>query len=125
MKIGIDMAEISRFELWTLEQKYLNRVFTANEQEHILEHHTKQGKMERIAGKFCAKEAVAKAFGTGIGGGVSFREIEILPDELGKPTVTLWGETKQKFQKIGYTSIEISITHDAGLAMCSCIINQE
>ncbi len=122
MKTGIDIAKISRFQKLIDDENFLNRVFTKDEIEHINKNNTAQGKIERIAGKFCAKEAVSKALGGGIGDGVGFSDIEILPNEFGCPKVNLYGGAKILAEKIGLKEIEVSISHDTDYAIANCII---
>ena len=103
---GVDLIEIARIdEVVTRHGKhYLERVFTPAELEYC-------GKRaESLAGRFAAKEAVAKALGTGIGD-VSWKEIEILGDEQNAPTLSLTGVAEQKAKELGLTTWSISISH--------------
>jgi len=103
---GVDLVEITRIEeVVTRHGKhYLDRVFTAAELEYC-------GKRaESLAGRFAAKEAVAKALGTGIGD-VSWKEIEILGDEQNAPTLTLHGMAEDKARELGLTTWSVSISH--------------
>lgn len=75
-----------------------------------------------MAGKFAAKEAVAKALGLGIAGGVNFLGIVVLPDEAGAPTVSLNGETLAIFEKNGMKNIAVSISNTSEYATCVCLI---
>ena len=103
---GVDLIEIARIEeVVTRHGKhYLERVFTPAELEYC-------GKRaESLAGRFAAKEAVAKALGTGIGD-VSWTEIEILGDEQKAPKLTLHGMAQIKARELGLTTWSISISH--------------
>lgn len=103
---GVDLIEIARIEeVVTRHGKhYLERVFTPAELEYC-------GKRaESLAGRFAAKEAVAKALGTGIGD-VAWTEIEILGDEQKAPKLTLHGRAQIKARELGLTSWSISISH--------------
>ncbi len=122
MRTGIDIAKISRFQKLVSDEAFLKRVFTKNEIEDIAKLNTTQGKIERIAGKFCAKEAVSKAFGVGIGDGIGFSDIEILHNELGCPKVNLYGGARDFAEKFGLKEIEISISHDTDYAIANCVI---
>ena len=77
---------------------------------------------ERMAGKFAAKEAISKAFGTGFSDDIVLNEIEILPDEKGAPKVKIYGKTKKFFEKLKEKNIEISISNTTNYAQSSCII---
>ena len=63
-----------------------------------------------LAGRFAAKEAVAKALGSGIGD-VSWKKIEILGDEQNAPKLTLYGNAETKAQELGLTNWSVSISH--------------
>lgn len=106
--IGTDIIEISRVEKAILNTStFVNKVYTKNEQTYYKEKHKK---VETLAGLFAAKEAVSKALGTGFRG-FGMRDIEIVPNELGKPVVTLYGEAKVLSDRLGIQEIHISISH--------------
>ncbi len=96
--IGIDIIEIERIEKALDEhgQHFLDRIFTKREQEDC------NGNAVRLAGRFAAKEAIAKALGTGFGKALSWLDIEITNDENGKPIATL----SRKDQRV-----DISLSH--------------
>ena len=103
---GVDLIEIARIaEVISRHGKhYLDRIYTPAELEYC-------GKRtESLAGRFAAKEAVAKALGTGIGD-VNWKEIEILGDEQNAPTLSLTGVAEQKAKELGLTTWSISISH--------------
>ncbi|WP_297405865.1 holo-ACP synthase [uncultured Cetobacterium sp.] len=102
--LGNDIVEISRIEKAILKKGFLEKVFTEKEIELIK---SKGGRAESYAGRFSAKEAISKAFGTGVRG-FKLTDIEILNDELGKPIVSLKGILKEREKKV---KIELSISH--------------
>jgi len=110
LTIGIDISKISRFEKFLDNEKFYNRVFTKNEIELINKRRGNR-KLETIAGRFSAKEAVSKALGTGIGK-IGFKDIEILNKENGKPEVFLCNKAKDICSKIIDNNLEVSISHD-------------
>ena len=122
MRTGIDIAKIERFNQKIDDEAFLTRVFTAKECEHIRSHRTEAGQAERMAGKFCAKEAVAKALGCGIGSGVNFIDIEILPNNDGAPVVFLHNYAEKIFSQMSAKEIAVSISHEAEYAVANCII---
>lgn len=122
MRTGIDITKIARFSQKIDDEVFLKRIFTAKEVEHILSHHTKEGQIERMAGKFCAKEAVAKALGTGIGSGVKFFDIEILPNKAGGPEVFLHNYAEKIFSQMSEKEIAVSISHEDEYAVANCVI---
>ena len=78
--------------------------------------------MQRYAARFCAKEAVAKALGTGISQGISFQDIEIINEENGKPIVILYGEAERIYRNLGSKAIDISLTHSRDYAAAHAVI---
>ena len=85
--LGMDAVELSRIEKIVAEPKtFLQKVLTPAELEKYNSLPTKR-KVEFLAGRFAAKEAYAKALGTGIGQHVSFQDIEVLNDASGKPVL--------------------------------------
>ncbi len=103
---GVDLIEIARIEevIARHGKRYLERIFTPAELEYC-------GKrVESLAGRFAAKEAAAKALGTGIGE-VAWKEIEILGDEQNAPTMTLHGAAERRAKELGLTNWSVSISH--------------
>lgn len=114
--IGTDIIEISRIAKSLEKQSFLNKIFTETEQRlyHGINPQT-------LAGNFAAKEAVAKAFGTGFCG-CSPLEIEILRDSKGKPYVNLYGNAKDILNSIG-KAVHISISHSKENAVAFAVID--
>lgn len=102
--LGNDIIEISRIEKAIKNIKFIEKVYTENE---IISIEKKGNKAETYAGKFSAKEAISKAFGTGVRD-FNLTDIEILNDELGKPIVSLKNKLKEKYFNF---QINISISH--------------
>lgn len=113
---GVDAAEIPRIraavERWG--QRFLDRVYTLGEQTYC------RGRAESLAGRFAAKEAVSKALGTGIRR-LRWRDIEVLPDRRGRPTVYLYGKAAARAQQMGVAWLSVSITHTDELAIAFVI----
>jgi holo-[acyl-carrier protein] synthase len=112
LRTGVDLIEISRIsEVIARHGKhYLERIYTSAELEQC-------GKnVESLAGRFAAKEAVAKALGTGIGD-VTWKEIEILGDEQNAPMLTLRGAAESKSKELGLTEWSVSISHSQSHAV--------
>jgi holo-[acyl-carrier protein] synthase len=103
---GVDLIEIERVEAVISRhgKHYLERVFTPAERELC------GTRSESLAARFAAKEAVAKALGSGIGE-VTFQEIEILQDEQGAPVLHLHGKASTKADLLGLTAWSISLSH--------------
>ncbi len=116
--IGIDIIEIERVLDIANDIKMLQRIFSAIEIEYIKSFVNKN---ERIAGLFCAKEAVMKALKCPKG--ISFLDINILHNADKSPYVVLNNIAKKVFDDCNYKNIEISISHSKTVATAICLIN--
>ena len=93
----------------------MNRLFTRREQDYCYKF---KDPAPHFAGRFAAKEAIVKALGTGFGSQVSWHDIEVLNDELGKPVVTISDGLKQRFNN---PPLLVSISHTATLAIAVAV----
>jgi holo-[acyl-carrier protein] synthase len=111
VRTGIDLIEISRLEEFDspIRQRFLQRVFTEIELEECT-HPANGENWASLAGRFAAKEAVAKALGCGIGP-VGWREIEVRRGTQGEPVLHLHGEAARIASEQGLVSWSISISH--------------
>jgi holo-[acyl-carrier protein] synthase len=118
---GIDLVEIGRIQhsMDRYGSRFLNRVYTAAEQAYCLR---KRNAAESFAARFAAKEAGAKALGTGISFGVNWLEIEVVRAPGGRPTLRFHGRAAQIAASMGVSSSALSITHTAALAMASVVL---
>ena len=116
--VGMDLCEISRMEKLLSDGRFLARFFSAEEQAYI----QSKGKSaaQSMAGIFAAKEALAKALGTGIVSG-ELADICVLPDEHGAPYYDLRGSYAEKAKERRINAIFLSITHEAGMAAAMCV----
>jgi holo-[acyl-carrier protein] synthase len=114
--IGIDLVDCARIErmLGDHEQAFLDRVYTAAEQAYCAR---ARNRMERLAARYAAKEAVLKAIGTGMRDGMSWTEIDVTHDLLGAPTIGLTGAVARAAAERGVVRLHLSMTHAGGLAM--------
>lgn len=105
--VGNDIIAVERIEgaIHRHGQRFLNKIFTASEQDYCLRH-TDSGR--HFAGRFAAKEAVLKALGTGLRAEASWLDIEIQNDSYGKPFVNLSQNLNSKFES---SEFQISISH--------------
>lgn len=102
--VGTDMIEIERIRRACKREAFLTRVYTERECQQAGENYS------RLAGTFAVKEAVAKVFGTGFRE-FGPREIEVVRDGLGKPTVTLYGKAKALAERLSIERLHVSITN--------------
>ena len=120
MECGVDIAKISRFEKDAESQLFLNKFFTKSEIEYIQK---KIKKTETLAGMFCAKEAVLKAFGVGLSGGIALKDISILHGDLGNPYIEITPKINYYLMQKNAQSISVSVSHDGDYAIGFCVIN--
>jgi len=118
---GIDLAEIGRIRnsVERYGPRFLNRVYTAAEQAYCLR---KRNSAESFAARFAAKEAGAKALGTGISYGVNWLEIEVVREASGRPTLKFHGRAAEIAAHLGVAHAALSITHTTDLAMASVVL---
>jgi len=93
-------------------------VFTKAEQQYA---NSKKNDMEKLAGRFAAKEAILKLVGTGWRGKIAWTDIEVINNSMGQPEVTVTGEVKAIAAKMGIEHISVSITHTANFAIASAV----
>lgn len=121
--VGNDLIDIDRVKRIiddTSGQRFLTRILTPIEREMA---NKRGGKMyEYVAGRFAAKEAIVKALGCGIGEQVSFQDIEITSDSLGKPICSVDIKAKDRLKLSKETRIHISISHTAKLAAAVAVV---
>ncbi|QHN04138.1 holo-ACP synthase [Granulicella sp. WH15] len=119
--LGTDITEIARIEksLARFGQHFLDRVFTAGEIAYC---QRKKAAAESFAARFAAKEAGAKALGTGISRGVSWQEIEVRREPGQRPTLHLSGRAAERAASLGVSHISLSLTHSRDLAMAVVIM---
>jgi holo-[acyl-carrier protein] synthase len=117
---GVDLIEISRLQT-VIERhgdRFLNRVYTPDELAEV------GNNLASLAARFAAKEAVAKALGTGIGL-VAWREIEIRRGPQREPHLILHGEAKALANRMGLNTWSISLSHSATQAVAMVVATGE
>ena len=120
--VGLDLCDIARIAGAIERPRFLERVYTPAERTRI-EAAMGKRKDEIAAGLFAAKEAAAKALGTGFDG-FGPGEIEILPDDRGRPRCHLRGGADEAARVLsgGAYAIHLSITHESGMAAATAIL---
>jgi holo-[acyl-carrier protein] synthase len=121
---GTDLVEIARIQqsLDRFGERFLNRVFTPAEQAYCLR---KRNAGESLAARFAAKEAAAKALGTGISRGVNWLEIEVVREPGGRPKLRFHGRAAEIAGQLGVAHAALSITHTASLSMANVILENQ
>lgn len=121
--VGTDLIEVERLEaLAARGSEYLQKIFTTFEMDYC-EHHGRRA--EHYAARFAAKEAFLKALGTGLRDGLSFTEIEVRNDELGKPFIQLYGKAQDRIRSQDITHISISLSHVREIAVAMVILEKQ
>ncbi len=110
--IGTDLVEIARIKKGPVEN-LIKRILTDKEKDIYDSFKVDIRKHEFLAGRFAAKEAYAKALGTGIGN-ISFKDIEVINDSMGKPYININNDTK----------IHLSISHTRYYALAFVVIEE-
>ena len=119
--IGVDIVETTRIQssIERFGERFLKRVFTQGEQDYC-------GAMPHPArhygARFAAKEAISKAFGTGIGSQVGWRDIEVMRRETGEPYIVLHGEAKMLAEKLHVTQALISLSHSDHYSVANAVL---
>jgi len=117
---GIDLVDCPRIEQMIDRhgERFVRRVFTDTEQAYAK---ANKNEIEKLAGRFAAKEAVLKLIGTGWRGKIAWTDIEIINNAAGQPEVTVTGEVKRIAGELGIDHISVSITHTANFAIASAV----
>ena len=123
--LGNDLINIDRIEktLIRFGERFTKRVFTDDE---VLRSESRKKSVESYAKRFAAKEATTKALGTGLSNGVYFKDIGVINNRLGKPSILLTGGAKERLNKIMPNKhkalINLTITDDYPWAQAIVII---
>jgi holo-[acyl-carrier protein] synthase len=117
---GIDLVDCPRIDKMVKDhgRRFIERVFTAAEQTYA---DANKDSIEKLAGRFAAKEAVLKLMGTGWKGKIAWTDIEVVNNQAGQPEVNLTGEVKKIADRLGIKNISVSITHTANFAIASAV----
>lgn len=112
--IGVDMVEIARIErALARHENFATRLFSPRERERCRDC---ARPARRFAACFAAKEAASKALGTGIRG-ISWQELELLADNMGRPVLHLSGKARELASRMGVKEILVSISHTGETAL--------
>jgi len=117
--LGVDIVNINRIEFVIKKwgKKFLQRIFTSREINYCQQH---SNSFQHFAARFAAKEAIFKVFGTGWRN-ISWQEVEIINNSMGKPEVKLIGNAKLIAEKMIIQNIHISLSHEKTYAIAQAI----
>lgn len=119
--VGIDLVEISRFDriLASRNRRVIDRLFTPGEQAYC---DAKGSPAPHYAARFAAKEAFFKALGTGVRGGLTWQDAEVVSDRFGRPALRLSGEGGRLCRSRGVDRIHLSLSHERTTAAATVIL---
>lgn len=118
--IGVDLIEIDRIKqaIERNGQRFIDRVYTEGEQAYCAQ----RPSYACYAARFTAKEAFLKAMGTGLRRGMSWRDIEVYTDELGKPHLRIHGYLQERCTTERLQRIHLSLSHSTAYAIAQVVI---
>jgi len=118
---GVDLIEVERIahSIERYGERFLRRVYTDHEIAYCSR---KRVSAESFAARFAAKEAGAKALGTGISRGVTWNEFQVARNPGGRPVLELRGRAALLATELGVRAISLSLTHTSGLAMATVVM---
>ena len=119
--IGTDIVAVERFQRFidSGNSALLERLFTPAERSRC---EKRKDAASCLAARFAAKEAFLKALGSGLRDGLSWQDMEVLNDILGKPDLKLSGKAAELFQAYGLTRLHLSLSHDGGNAIAMVVV---
>jgi holo-[acyl-carrier protein] synthase len=122
--IGVDLVECSRIDrsLERFGEKFLHRVFTEGEIEYSM---SMKFPARHLAARFAAKEAVSKAFGTGIGKAMGWKDIDVHRKPSGEPFLVLEGGAKKLAEERRVSRVLITLSHTEHHAMAVIVLEGE
>jgi holo-[acyl-carrier protein] synthase len=120
---GIDIVDISRFERFVREGKdaLFQRVFTSAEIEYCSR---KKRSAQHFAIRFAAKEAFFKACGLGLREGMSWKDVEVVKNDLGKPDLELHGRAAAIFAELELMRSHTALSHDGAYAVAMVVLER-
>jgi holo-[acyl-carrier protein] synthase len=118
---GVDLIETERIarSIERYGERFLRRIYTDQEIAYCT---SKRSSAESFAARFAAKEAGAKALGTGISRGVTWIEFQVSRQPGGRPVLELRGRAALLARELGVKTISLSLTHTGNLAMASVLM---
>ena len=121
--LGTDLARVERFRTFVTDNKtaLLGRLFTLGEREYAF---TKKDPAPHLAARFAAKESCLKAFGLGLREGISWQDMEVVPDELGCPYLLLSGRAAEIAAAKQIEVVHLSYSHDGDYAVATVIMER-
>jgi holo-[acyl-carrier protein] synthase len=119
LRVGIDIVAVERLERLVAENDgIVDTLFTDAEQEYC---RGKRRSLDHLAARFAAKEAVLKAFGTGIGRRMRWTDVEVAHATMGRPVIRLHGEVASWAERRGLADLDVTLSPSAGVAVAHAL----
>lgn len=122
--LGNDLVRSERFRRFLRldKQALIHRLFTEEERSYAL---AKRDPAPHLAVRFAAKEAFLKALGTGLRDGLSWQDMAVVRDDLGRPDLRLSGAAARLFRDGGHRRLHLTCSHDGDYALATVILEGE
>ncbi len=119
--LGVDLARSGRFRRFLEEGRggVIERVFTPGERAYCL---ARKDPAPHLAARFAAKEAFLKALGLGLRDGLSWQDLEVVRDALGRPSLVLGGRAAELVAARNIAAVHLSYSHDGDYAVATVIL---
>lgn len=119
--IGLDLVEVPRLTraLTNRGERLEKRIYTDRERADC---ERRADRIQALAARFAAKEACLKALGTGWAEGLSFRQVEIVRAQGGRPEIRLHGRASERATQLGVGTIHVTLTHEPGIAAAVVVL---
>ena len=119
LRVGVDIQHVERMQrLLTEDPAVVMTLFTPREQAYC---EGKRRRFDHLTARFCAKEAVLKSFGTGLGQRMRWTDVEIVNERSGRPDVRLQGEVAAFAARKGLVGLDVSMSHSGGVAVAHAL----
>ncbi|MDX1952267.1 MAG: holo-ACP synthase [Verrucomicrobiota bacterium] len=122
--LGIDLVEVERIRksIEKFPERFASRLLSADERAYCFSH---KDPAIHMAARFAAKEAVSKAFGTGIGSELGWQDIEVAKELSGQPLIRLRGKAEKLAQQRLVRRIHLSLTHTSTHAAAVAVLESD
>jgi holo-[acyl-carrier protein] synthase len=118
---GVDIIEVERIRasVERFGDRFLTRILRPEEIVYCRSH---RDASPFLAARFAAKEAVSKAFGTGVGAALGWLDMEVCRRESGEPFVVLHGKGRKLFEERGATALHVTLSHTSNYAAAVAVL---
>jgi holo-[acyl-carrier protein] synthase len=119
LRVGVDAVAVARLErLVRDDERRQETLFTRRELDYC---RRKRRQFDHMAARFAAKEAVLKAFGTGISQRMRWTDVEVVNEASGRPRIVLGGAVASFAERHGLKDLDVSLTHTGGMALAQAV----